>query len=290
MTNKNNKLSQFTPQYTNKDMAFYDDVRELPFTKEELILDTNMILLCEEGKFQIEIENKLYHVSKNNILICAPNYRLSNCMLSTQCRCKIFTFSSAIIRDSVTESHLWEKIFSLVENPIISFVEEDMPKLHLYRDLMFIKTKEEKNYMNREIINSLVRAMFYEILQKVEGAGEVYGKHLTSRKEMLFKSFIEMLSSLPVRPRQIDWYADRLCVTSKYLSFVCKSVSGKTTSAWIREYVQKDINYQLKNSNKSIKEIADYLQFPNLSFFGKYIRGYTGMSPKEYRKYLRTES
>ena len=48
----------------------------------------------------------------------------------------------------------------------------------------------------------------------------------------------------------------------------------------------EDITELLKYSEKSIKEIADELEFPNISFFGKYIKSHTGISPTEYRKYL----
>jgi AraC-like DNA-binding protein len=68
---------------------------------------------------------------------------------------------------------------------------------------------------------------------------------------------------------------------------VCKQVSGKTALEWINEYVLIDVRHWLKNSDKSVKEIADLLNFPNLSFFGKYCRAHLGMSPLKYRRELR---
>ena len=53
--------------------------------------------------------------------------------------------------------------------------------------------------------------------------------------------------------------------------------------------VLTDVRYQLKYSQKSIKEIADYLDFPNISFFGKFVRRHVGCSPKEYRRRLQAE-
>ena len=48
----------------------------------------------------------------------------------------------------------------------------------------------------------------------------------------------------------------------------------------------KDALYLLKKSDKSIKEIVNELDFPNLSFFGKYVKRHTGLSPKQYREQL----
>lgn len=110
---------------------------------------------------------------------------------------------------------------------------------------------------------------------------------MIQQKDILFKRFIELISSREIKPRSVTWYADKLYITPKYLSTVCKQVNGKTAFDWINEYVITDIRHQLKHSDKSIKEVADYLNFPNISFFGKYVRSHTGLNPTEYRKQLR---
>ena len=102
--------------------------------------------------------------------------------------------------------------------------------------------------------------------------------------ENLFKEFISLLSSSYPKERMIGFYANQLYVTPKYLSAVCKEVSGQTASELITQYMVKDILYLLRNSQKSIKEIANELNFPNLSFFGKYVKQHLGMSPKQYRE------
>lgn len=63
-----------------------------------------------------------------------------------------------------------------------------------------------------------------------------------------------------------------------------KEVSGTDGFRTLTQYMVKDILYLLRNSQKSIKEIANELNFPNLSFFGKYVKQHLGMSPKQYRE------
>ena len=93
-----------------------------------------------------------------------------------------------------------------------------------------------------------------------------------------------MSSSYP-KERMIGFYANQLYVTPKYLSAVCKEVSGQTASELITQYMVKDILYLLyKFLRRKIKEIANELNFPNLSFFGKYVKQHLGMSPKQYRE------
>ena len=63
----------------------------------------------------------------------------------------------------------------------------------------------------------------------------------------------------------------------------CKESSGETASELINRYVVKDIDFLLKQRGKSIKEICNELEFPNLSFFGRYVKKHLGLSPKQYR-------
>ena len=86
-----------------------------------------------------------------------------------------------------------------------------------------------------------------------------------------FQRFLDLLHSLEVKHHSTKWYASELCITPKYLSYICKKNSGKTANEWITEHVMEDIRYNLKQTDYSNKQICDMLGFPNTSFFGKYV-------------------
>ena len=149
-----------------------------------------------------------------------------------------------------------------------------------YYDLLRSKLTGTPLRHQKEVIDSLIQAFLYEF----HDAMERFGKFATptySSSERLFKEFLHLLASLYPKPRMVAVYADKLHVTPKYLSAVCKDISGETASDIINQYVIKDVLYLLKKSEKSIKEIVNELDFPNLSFFGKYVKRYTGSSPKQ---------
>ena len=104
--------------------------------------------------------------------------------------------------------------------------------------------------------------------------------------EYLFKEFVKLLENSYPKSRRVDYYAERLHVTPKYLSTICKTCSGKNPSKLIDTYVLRDIEYLLTHTMKNIKEIAYELEFPNLSFFGKYVKQHFGVSPKAYREQI----
>lgn len=176
----------------------------------------------------------------------------------------------------------------LAENPVVHIGAESLRMFRLYGATLKEKIKMEHTDFYRKIIVSIVKAVLYELLENVDShLPDSCGKGLIRRREILFKRFMGLLSKTRIKPRCVSWYARQLCVTPKYLSMVCKQVSGRTAFDWINEYVLVDIRYWLKNSNKTIKEVADLLEFPNLSFFGKYCRTHFGVSPTECRKQLR---
>ncbi len=105
----------------------------------------------------------------------------------------------------------------------------------------------------------------------------------TMRGKDIFGKFLTLIASEQYKRRQVSYYADKLCLTPKYLSIVCQRVSGKSPMMWITESVMEDCYVMLRDTNKTVKEISDGLGFPNSSFFGQFFRRQAGMTPLEYR-------
>ena len=136
-----------------------------------------------------------------------------------------------------------------------------------------------------EIILSFLRTLLLMICEEFIAHEDTMHSPDTStmRDKNIFRNFLELIASEQHKHRQVAYYADRLCMTPKYLSIVCQRVSGKTSMQWITESTMDDCYAMLKESNKSVKEISDSLGFPNSSFFGQFFRRQSGLTPKEYR-------
>lgn len=104
-----------------------------------------------------------------------------------------------------------------------------------------------------------------------------------SRYECLYAGFMDLVSVHFTDSRNVDFYASRLCISRNHLYSVVKQICGKTPAVLIKEKVIGEIKYRLCCTQESIKEIAYGLNFPNLSFFGRYFKGETGVSPSAYR-------
>ncbi|MFV0538448.1 MAG: helix-turn-helix domain-containing protein [Dysgonomonas sp.] len=73
-------------------------------------------------------------------------------------------------------------------------------------------------------------------------------------------------------------------MTSKYLSSLIKEQTGRTAFAWINEIIISSIKHILKTTDKTILQISEDFNFPNASFFGRFFKKHTNMTPVEYRE------
>ena len=276
----------------DKDIFILDKIEDLIgiYRNNEIKNKPFAIIVGLQGELVLETNIKRHKLKQKQILIYLPyNKTITGYTTSNNFEVKILCLSEKIMMDNFSMGNeLWEKSFTLREEPIIDINEEVYKLFECYGNLLNQRYSMQGRSFHKEVITSLMKAFLYELLNEVGQSVETPGKHLLKQGDILFKKFITLLSETNIKPRMVSWYAQQLCVTPKYLSTTCKNVSGKSATVWINQYVMKDISHMLIHSEKSIKEISDYMNFPNLSFFGKYVKSHFGISPKEYRLRMRT--
>lgn len=132
-----------------------------------------------------------------------------------------------------------------------------------------------------------LQALLYNILYFIHREGykvyEPYANEIVSRQGRMSDQFLILVQKHFRKERFLDFYASLLEVTPKHLSRTVKKQTGFTAVEWIERYVILEAKVLLKSSNLNIQQIADELNFPSQSFFGKYFKKLTGLSPKEFR-------
>lgn len=110
-----------------------------------------------------------------------------------------------------------------------------------------------------------------------------YKDEILSPQGRIADTFFQLVQENFRKERFLDYYANRMEITPKHLSRTVKKQTGYTAVDWIERYVILEAKVLLKSSNLNIQQISDELNFQSQSFFGKYFKKITGMSPKEFR-------
>lgn len=183
----------------------------------------------------------------------------------------------------------WNTAIHIHNNPVKS-VGNGRIKLSsgFYRDLIIAKINDEPHCYHKEVMQYLFSAIFCEMLgqlhKEMEAAGNTEGsKEGIKQVNYILRKFMELLSKDKGMHRSVSYFANELCYTPKHFSKVIKQACGRTPLDLINETTVEHIKYRLKRSEKSIKEIAEEFNFPNQSFFGKYVKAHLETSPANYR-------
>lgn len=131
-------------------------------------------------------------------------------------------------------------------------------------------------------IQYLIQATFYEVCQLLLKHLEIKKKKLP-HKEDIFKQFLKLVETHHYKERDISFYAEKLCLTPKYLSSIIRDVSGELAGNWIDNYVIIEAKALLISSNLTIQEICYKLNFSTPSSFTRFFKRITGMSPRKFR-------
>lgn len=132
-----------------------------------------------------------------------------------------------------------------------------------------------------ESLLNLTKAFYY-------GGGYYFfrGEDKPSKDDSTLTRFLSLAEKYASSQRATGFYADRLCLTSKYLSRLIKEKTGRTAKEIILNYVILQARTMLLGTDLTVQQISDTLHFPSQSVFGKFFKKTTGLSPREYRNRL----
>ena len=244
-------------------------------------IQAGIFVLCLEGEMEATVNLAEHRIRKNHLVVLAPGSIIQFHTMSKDTRIYFAGFSSGFLdRADLNKSSLDFEAITF-GNPILPLQPVDA---EIYRDFIALlyKALSAGRLQEKEVLHSVLVSLFGGVRRLyLEYA---HGDHLLSRSESICKQLTKLVMKHFTSERRVSFYAERLHITPQHLSVTVRQVTGKTVSDVIAEAVVMDARAKLKSTNMSVQEISDSLGFPNVSFFGKYFKRYTGMSPNEYRK------
>lgn len=280
MTNVTKKVVSFV----NDRIEIISDINLNIREKKEERLTANAVMLCTQGTGAVYLNNQLIEIKEGDLLIATQGNAVQGKESSDDFKSCGFYLSRQFFEElsNIPIGFINTAIY-VVDNPVAHLSPEAITIFTQYYDLIRTKLNENANFKHHQLVtNFLFQAFMYEFHDIIEDVTDKHGFKFSSG-ENIYRQFFELLLHTYPKPRSVEWYADKLSVTPKYLSSVTKQCSGKTASTIINHYVLEDVKRQLMRPDKTIKEIVNELDFPSISFFGKYCKKNLGMAPKFYR-------
>lgn len=290
--------------YCDENLFFADQIRDIP-NKTQMKLDSIAIVaLCLEGHADSIINGRKYQIQQGDLVLCMNTNTLFASMVSTDFRCTVAGFSIDKIHEIVNaDSRLVEYYFYFQQHPILHLTQEEMMILENYKNFDVETYKTRPTYFKKEIKDGILKAIIYEILSfcvdrynkakngdmsELAGAKQLFETETTHNKDLV-QRFLKLLIDDDCNHRTVQYFADQLFITPKYLSSLVSDVTGQSPSIWIQQKTIEKIKKMLTTSSISCKEIAFQLDFCNSSSFGKYVKQHLGCSPQEYRRKNRVQ-
>lgn len=287
---KDFKDSQHTIDYIDDDFAIINSLEGIPHSNDTVRLNCFLIAVCIEGCIQLDVNYRTYQLQAGDLLLGLPNTIISHTMLSPKYKVRLAGFSTRFLQRIIKmEKETWNTAVHIHNNPVKSVGEgENKSIFGFYGDLIVAKINDEPHCYHREVMQYLFSALFCEMMgqlhKEIEASDKTNrAKESLKQADYILRKFMELLSKDKGMHRSVSYFADELCYTPKHFSKVIKQTCGRTPLDLINEAAIEQIRYRLKRSDKSIKEIAEEFNFPNQSFFGKYVKAHLGTSPANYR-------
>ena len=288
------QLSEYSMANCVEDkVVLVDNLSLFPFGKSKecfIAADFIALLFCTEGHLEMNMDGRHYTLSKGDVLFCGQGVTLQGITMSTSCQGKVLCLSWEYGQILFLRStYQWNSILQLRHNPLLQSSIEEQKLYRAYYQLFAAKlncyyyVSGNIDCIFQGFFNDLYRMADRYIMQKTQQ--DTYPTSL--RQEDLFKRFITLVKEKHGHEHFCSFYAGQLCVTSKHLTKVVKTVSGKSVSQWISTYLMEQIIFYLKTTNLTIAEIAYKLNFSNASFFGQYVKSARGNRLQSYDGHCR---
>ncbi len=170
---------------------------------------------------------------------------------------------------------------TVITNPITKLSKEVQGAFDLYVNLLENLIGSPLQNYKLEAAKHLTLSMFYGVVFSIHDMNEIAP---ADRQTILFRQFSTELKRHYKKEREVTFYADKLCITPKYLSAIVLEHTGKSAIKCINEYVANECQALLLSTDLTLQQISDKLHFPSPSVFSKFFKRMTGLSPRDYRK------
>lgn len=259
------------------------------FLQSPTRMDITFVILCLEGHATVQCDMQEIHIEPGTLFLCKPGSILQATKGKTEVFSLLMTNDHFNEQLNISFKKLLPHYASLEKLIALQLSERQCERLNTMFGLVAetIASDSSQIYYH-ESVRAYIQALAYEIVndfaQHLQALPSDHSSSLSNRRdEEVFRQFVSLLGQHFREEHRVQFYADQLNISTKYLSLLIQRLTGRTPSKWIDEYIMSEARVLLQNTDLNVQQIADTLHFATQSFFGKFFKAHMGISPSSYR-------
>jgi AraC family transcriptional activator of pobA len=240
-------------------------------------------IFCLRGTLAFVFKDRSYQSKTGEFVFFFADSKMGKFNFSKNFIGKVLLVERDFLNDNIPDLSLSiDALLHSKENPVLHLHDKrDKKKVLLNFQLLYKRYLEKDHRFYSEALSLQMQLFLLEMWHTF--AKEFEHRKRTLQGGTLYERFMQLLQEHTMEEREVQFYAKKLHITSKYLNYVCKQTTGLTASVWIQRYARERIILLLQNNQLNITEIADKMNFSSNSFFTRYVKKLLGVTPKKFR-------
>ena len=240
-------------------------------------------LLVRQGEMSFSDGKNMFSSRKDDLVIWQMSNTIQSVEYSDDFEADVLLASPAFLQQYNPEMVWASKGFLFIRiNPSFHLDEESLKLMNADFELFRMRLELPDNSFKREILGRVMQIFLFDLWTVCQhGLSQMETSDNTAR---IFLRFLSLAQQHARTEREVAFYADKLCITPKYLSQVARTITNLPASQWIQFYAAFELVSLLNDTTKTLTEVSDLMHFENVSHFSRYVKKTLGKTPSAYRQ------
>lgn len=247
------------------------------------VINHGAVIYCQSGTAHIQVNFDTIELNADNVLTLFPGDTVSWVEADDDFRAEILRYDSSLLREA--SLNIEQAVYRELKADRIC--DDSRIAVRVARtmfDLLRYYFGEQNSRSIDRIVMLQLNTFFLGFYDYITLEHPRRNKKDTSRTEELFNQFMELIETHYRVWHEVNDYANELNITRKYLGIIVMKKTQLTPKHLIDEYIVLQLKLRLRSTNMTLQQIASEFHFSDMSFFSRYFKAHTGVTPAQWAK------
>ena len=240
-------------------------------------------LLVRQGSMSFSDGKNFFTSRKDDLVIWQMSNAIQRVEYSDDFEADVLLASPSFLQQYNPEMVWASKGFLFIRiNSSFHLDDESLQLMNVDFELFRLRLELPDNSFKREVLGRVMQIFLFDLWTVCQhGLSQIETSDNTAR---IFLRFLSLAQQHARTEREVAFYADKLCITPKYLSQIARTITNLPASQWIQFYAAFELVSLLNDTTKTLTEVSDLMHFENVSHFSRYVKKTLGKTPSDFRQ------